>query len=192
MLIGLAAKNAILIVEFAKYRLEEGADLVDAALEGARLRLRPILMTSFAFILGCVPLWIAAGSGAAARRILGTVVITGMLAATLIAIFLIPLLFVLIERLATRRGRTTRRRGARAGGERVMMRRQSAAGVLSCDRAVERRLPAARTVGPNYTRPPVEAPDTFRGQRAGRRRGRRVDRRSALVRRSSWTSRCAS
>ena len=64
MLIGLAAKNAILIVEFAKARLEEGMGLVDAALEGARLRLRPILMTSFAFILGCVPLWIASGSGA--------------------------------------------------------------------------------------------------------------------------------
>ncbi len=100
MLIGLAAKNAILIVEFAKARLEEGRDLVDAALEGARLRLRPILMTSFAFILGCVPLWIAHGSGAASRQILGTVVITGMLAATLLAVFIIPMLFVLIERLA--------------------------------------------------------------------------------------------
>jgi HAE1 family hydrophobic/amphiphilic exporter-1 len=105
MLIGLSAKNAILIVEFAKARLEEGKDLVDAALEGARLRLRPILMTSFAFILGTVPLWLATGSGAASRRILGTVVVTGMLAATLLAIFLIPLLFVLIERLATRRSR---------------------------------------------------------------------------------------
>ncbi|HEY2907761.1 MAG TPA: multidrug efflux RND transporter permease subunit [Vicinamibacterales bacterium] len=103
MLIGLAAKNAILIVEFAKARLEEGRELVDAALEGARLRLRPILMTSFAFILGCVPLWLASGSGAASRRILGTVVVTGMLAATLIAIFIIPLLFVLVERLSTRR-----------------------------------------------------------------------------------------
>jgi HAE1 family hydrophobic/amphiphilic exporter-1 len=103
MLIGLAAKNAILIVEFAKARLEEGMELVEAALEGARLRLRPILMTSFAFILGCVPLWVAAGSGAASRRILGTVVIAGMLAATLIAIFIIPLLFVLVERLLTRR-----------------------------------------------------------------------------------------
>ena len=70
-----------------------------AALEGAQLRLRPILMTSFAFILGCVPLWMASGSGAAARRILGTVVIAGMLAATLIAVFLIPMLFVLVERL---------------------------------------------------------------------------------------------
>jgi HAE1 family hydrophobic/amphiphilic exporter-1 len=102
MLIGLAAKNAILIVEFAKARLEEGMSLVEAALEGAKLRLRPILMTSFAFILGCVPLWVATGSGAAARRILGTVVVTGMLAATALAIFVIPLLFVLTERLASR------------------------------------------------------------------------------------------
>jgi HAE1 family hydrophobic/amphiphilic exporter-1 len=76
--------------------------LVEAALEGAKLRLRPILMTSFAFIFGCVPLWIAEGSGATSRRILGTVVISGMLAATLIAIFIIPLLFVLIERVARR------------------------------------------------------------------------------------------
>jgi len=103
MLIGLAAKNAILIVEFARARLEEGRPLVDAALEGARLRLRPILMTSFAFIFGTIPLWFATGSGAASRRILGTVVVTGMLAATLIAIFLIPLLFVVIERLPPRR-----------------------------------------------------------------------------------------
>jgi HAE1 family hydrophobic/amphiphilic exporter-1 len=103
MLIGLAAKNAILIVEFAKERYEHGMGLVDAALEGAKLRLRPILMTSFAFILGCVPLWFASGSGGASRRILGTVVVTGMLAATLLAIFIIPLLFVLVERLSARR-----------------------------------------------------------------------------------------
>ncbi|HWM86804.1 MAG TPA: efflux RND transporter permease subunit, partial [Kofleriaceae bacterium] len=103
MLIGLAAKNAILIVEFAVDERAAGRDLVGAALEGARRRLRPILMTSFAFILGCVPLWIASGSGAQARRILGTIVITGMLAATLLAIFVIPLLFVLVQRLA--RGR---------------------------------------------------------------------------------------
>ncbi len=103
MLIGLAAKNAILIVEFAKERLDEGKNLVDAALEGAKLRLRPILMTSFAFILGCAPLWFASGSGGASRRILGTVVVTGMLAATLLAIFIIPLLFVLVERLSHRR-----------------------------------------------------------------------------------------
>jgi len=103
MLIGLAAKNAILIVEFAKLRLAAGQDVVTAALEGARLRLRPILMTSFAFILGCVPLWLATGSGAASRRILGTVVVSGMLTATLIATFLVPLLFVVVERVVSRR-----------------------------------------------------------------------------------------
>jgi len=79
---------------------------VEAAIAGAKLRLRPILMTSFAFILGCVPLWIASGSGAAGRRILGTVVITGMLAATCIAIFIIPMLFVVVEKIAARMRRT--------------------------------------------------------------------------------------
>jgi len=101
MLIGLAAKNAILIVEFAVLQQKEkGMGLVDAALEGAKLRLRPILMTSFAFILGCVPLWTASGSGAESRKILGTVVIVGMLAATGLAIFIIPALFVLVEKIA--------------------------------------------------------------------------------------------
>ena len=99
MLVGLTAKNAILIVEFAKERLKQGRPLVDAALEGARLRLRPILMTSFAFILGCLPLWVANGAGAAARRMLGTTVVSGMSAATLLGIFFVPALFVFIERL---------------------------------------------------------------------------------------------
>jgi HAE1 family hydrophobic/amphiphilic exporter-1 len=99
MLIGLAAKNAILIVEFAKVRYLGGMSLVDAALEAARLRLRPILMTSFAFILGCVPLWMASGAGATARRVVGSCVIGGMSAATGIAVLLIPVTFYLMERL---------------------------------------------------------------------------------------------
>ena len=103
MLIGLAAKNAILIVEFAKDEYEKGKPLLDATLEGARLRLRPILMTSFAFIFGMLPLWFASGSGAVARRILGSTVIGGMIAASAIAIFLIPVTFYVIERFAAGR-----------------------------------------------------------------------------------------
>ncbi|MBU4211096.1 MAG: efflux RND transporter permease subunit, partial [Verrucomicrobia bacterium] len=100
MLIGLAAKNAILIVEFAKTGYDtEGLSAVDAALQGARIRLRPILMTAFAFILGCVPLWVATGSGAVSRQVLGTAVIGGMLAATCIAIFIIPVSFSFIQHL---------------------------------------------------------------------------------------------
>jgi len=102
MLIGLAAKNAILIVEFARIEVEKGTPLIDAALTAARTRLRPILMTSFAFILGTVPLAIATSSGAVSRRIMGTVVIGGMLAATCIAVCLIPVTFYVIERLAAR------------------------------------------------------------------------------------------
>ncbi|HVW86315.1 MAG TPA: multidrug efflux RND transporter permease subunit [Bryobacteraceae bacterium] len=102
MLIGLAAKNAILIVEFAKSEHEKGKSLREAALTGARIRLRPILMTAFAFILGCIPLWVAAGSGAVSRQVLGTAVIGGMLAASLIAIFFVPVTFDVVERISQR------------------------------------------------------------------------------------------
>jgi HAE1 family hydrophobic/amphiphilic exporter-1 len=104
MLIGLAAKNAILIVEFAKMEYEKGRELLEATLEGARLRLRPILMTSFAFILGCVPLAIAQGSGAISRQVLGTTVIFGMLASSCLAIFLIPSCFYLVEKIRAKHG----------------------------------------------------------------------------------------
>jgi len=98
MLIGLAAKNAILIVEFAKLEHEKGKDLVEAALEGARLRLRPILMTSFAFILGVVPLVLASGAGAEGRKIMGTAVFMGMSIVTSLGVFLVPVLYVVVER----------------------------------------------------------------------------------------------
>jgi HAE1 family hydrophobic/amphiphilic exporter-1 len=100
MLIGLAAKNAILIVEFAKMEYDKGKSAEEAALIGAKLRLRPILMTAFAFILGCVPLWIASGAGAISRQVMGTAVIGGMLAASILAIFLIPVSFDVVERLS--------------------------------------------------------------------------------------------
>jgi HAE1 family hydrophobic/amphiphilic exporter-1/multidrug efflux pump len=101
-LIGLAARNAILIVEFANHRYQGGMPLVEAALEAVRLRFRPIIMTSMAFILGVVPLVIASGAGAASRHSIGTGVFGGMLAATFLAIFFVPLFFVLIRRLGQR------------------------------------------------------------------------------------------
>ena len=100
MLIGLGAKNSILIVAFAKEQYEQGRDLVEASLEGARLRFRPLMMTALAFIVGSVPLWIASGAGGIARQVIGTTVIGGMVAETLIGRFFVPAIFVAVERLA--------------------------------------------------------------------------------------------
>ncbi len=102
MLIGLAAKNAILIVAFAKTEYENGKSIFDAAQTGAAIRLRPILMTSFAFIMGCIPLWIASGSGAVSRQTLGTVVIGGMLGATLVDTLIVPVTFYVVEKMVAR------------------------------------------------------------------------------------------
>ena len=102
MIIGIAAKNAILIVEFAKVRTDNNMEPVQAALESARLRLRPILMTSFAFIIGCLPLAMASGAGSAARNGMGTAVVGGMLFATSIGIFLIPVFFFIVEKISSK------------------------------------------------------------------------------------------
>ncbi len=103
-LVGLAAKNAILIVEFARAKVEQGEPLVEATIEAAKLRFRPILMTAFAFILGVVPLVIASGAGAEGRKVMGMSVFSGMLVATIVGVILVPMLFVLIERLKGARG----------------------------------------------------------------------------------------
>ncbi len=103
MLIGLAAKNAILIVEYAKARRDRGMSITDASVEASRLRLRPILMTSFAFIFGVLPLALATGAGAASRNSLGTAVVSGMTAATALGILMIPVLYVMVQRRAERR-----------------------------------------------------------------------------------------
>src|SRR5271154_1886892 len=102
MLIGLAAKNAILIVSFAKTEYEKGKPIAESALTGAHIRLRPIMMTSFAFILGCLPLWLASGSGGVSRQTLGTVVIGGMLGATFVDIFIVPVTFSVVEKVVAR------------------------------------------------------------------------------------------
>jgi multidrug efflux pump subunit AcrB len=101
MLIGLAAKNAILIVEFAKVRVDNGMNPAPAVIEAAKIRLRPILMTSLAFIIGCIPLATATGAGAGARNSMGTAVVGGMVTATALGLFLIPVLFVVIEQMQT-------------------------------------------------------------------------------------------
>jgi hypothetical protein len=117
MLIGLAAKNAILIVEFAKMKYEAGVPLIEASLEGARLRLRPILMTSFAFILGCVPLALASGAGALSRQVMGYAVIGGMMLASFVAVFLIPVCYYVVERFKGKPKPKNRAVSGRADGE---------------------------------------------------------------------------
>jgi multidrug efflux pump subunit AcrB len=117
LLIGLSAKSAILIVEFAKQQREAGTPVVEAAETAARLRFRPILMTAFSFILGVIPLVIASGAGAASRRSLGTAVFGGMLVATIAGVFLIPVLYVLVQGTVERFGAGRTAAAAAAGPE---------------------------------------------------------------------------
>jgi HAE1 family hydrophobic/amphiphilic exporter-1 len=102
LLVALASKNAILIVEFAREKRAQGLGILEAATEASRMRFRPILMTSFSFVLGVLPLVVASGAGAASRRSLGTVVLGGQLSATVIAVVLVPVFFVVFQRLGER------------------------------------------------------------------------------------------
>ena len=155
-LIGLSAKNAILIVEFANTRYEAGTPLIDAAIEAARLRFRPIIMTSMAFIFGMFPLVIATGAGAASRQSIGTGVLGGMLAATFLAIFFVPLFYVLIRKLTGRipvPSRGVHEPSRLPKGEADM--RPYAIVVLSA-------LLMSCAMGPDYEPPPGDTDDRFR------------------------------
>ena len=113
MLIGMAAKNAILIIEFAKLKSEEGMEPVEAALAAAKSRFRPILMTAFSFILGVLPLLVASGAGAEARKVMGMTVFSGMLAATVIGVILVPAMYVVVTRMV---GTKASSAGTQSGG----------------------------------------------------------------------------
>ena len=174
MLIGLSAKNAILIVEFAKIEYDSGKPLIEATLTGARLRLRPILMTAFAFILGCVPLWVATGAGAISRQVLGTVVIGGMLASSIIAIFFVPVSFDVVERFGNlfrseKEKPPPQHASAVASEDRCwpgrgsrMIRRKTSIGMLWLVIILVFCV-CGCTVGPNYKRPDVNVPGQYRG-----------------------------
>jgi hypothetical protein len=158
MLIGLAAKNAILIVEFAKAKQDAGSSVQDAAIEAARLRFRPILMTAFAFILGVVPLMLASGAGSGAQNVMGTAVFWGMLVATALGVFIIPGNFAFIQGLRF------------SGGSRPRPSSSSSGAAAPAGASVKRSallplalLLAGCTVGPDYQRPTVDAPPDFRG-----------------------------
>ena len=145
VLVGLACKNAILIVEFAKAQREAGSTGASATLEACELRLRPIMMTSFAFILGVVPLMISAGAGAEMRQTLGTAVFSGMLGVTLFGIFLTPVFYYVIQWVSDRRGGPRRRRGRGSGRQGLPRRRRRAGATARASPRTQCRPTASRS-----------------------------------------------